>query len=167
MEADMLQTWPQFHEDVLKRFPPGNMAEQPGDLINERAQLLQQMDLPIAGQKIAATFLGRQAPLLFHGLAEWLKIPAENLDSGGLRALAPALARLSIADFYHAMEAATAVQGKFSALGKTATILAQFQAEIGMKREELLATLEAICASRQGIPPGCSSTTATARTPSS
>lgn len=141
MEADMLQTWPQFHEIVLKRFPPGNMAEQPGDLISERAQLLQQMDLLIAAKKSPEHF-GRQAPLLFGGLAQWLQIPPESLDSGGLRSLVPALTRLAIADFYHALEAATAVQGKFSALGKTAMILAQFRAEMGIKREELLATVE-------------------------
>ncbi|HWB60828.1 MAG TPA: dynamin family protein, partial [Chthoniobacteraceae bacterium] len=64
LEADMLQTWPQFHEIVLKRFPPGNMAEQPGDLISERAQLLLQIDTAVAGKK-SPEYFGRQAPQWF------------------------------------------------------------------------------------------------------
>jgi hypothetical protein len=93
-------------------------------------------------EKMSPEHFGREAPRLFAALAEWLQVPAESANHEGLRAFAPELARRAIADFYHARDAALAVKGKFSPLGKVARILAQFRAEIGFKREELLAALE-------------------------
>ena len=141
MEAGMLQTWPRFDELMHERFPPGNMAEQPPDLIGERAQLLQQLELLI-GEKKSPEHFRNVAPQLFAGIAAWLQVPADEVGRGGLRTLAPQLAKLAFADFHHALNAAIEMKGKFNAIGKNARIAAQFRAEMGFKREELLATVE-------------------------
>ncbi len=141
MEAGMLQTWPRFDELMHQRFPPGNMAEQPPDLIGERAQLLQHLELLI-GEKKSPEHFRNVAPELFAGIAEWLQVPAGEVGSGGLRTLAAPLAKLAFADFHHALGAAIVMKGKFNAIGKNARIAAQFRAEMGYKREELLAVVE-------------------------
>ena len=141
LEGDLLLVWPQFHETIRRMFPDQDPAAEPADLINERTQLLQQIELSIWGKK-SPEYFGQQASRLFAGMAEWLGISAETLNDEGFRALVPALARLAITDFYQALAAVTATQGKFAGLGKGGKILAQFRAEMGVKREALLATLE-------------------------
>ncbi len=141
LEGDFQQVWPQLHEIIRRRFPDEDHSTQPADLIGERAELLKQTGLSVMDKR-APDYFVQQAPRLFEKAAGWLQVPADALKDEGLRAFAPAIAKLAIADFYHALAAATAMQGKLTALGKGAKILAQFRAEMAYKREELVATLE-------------------------
>lgn len=139
--AGLKGAWKQLHDSLHKRFDAGIQTAHPPDVINERNELLRQIEATLV-KKMAKQQIEQQMRRLFNETATWLGAPLGTSSAEGLAKVVEALASAVSGDFAGVLAEAEMASQAPLAFAKRKKILGRFCVEMAHLREKLLSAVE-------------------------
>lgn len=144
LEADLRSLWPQLQDTMENQFRGETripLSQTIPDFARQRRELLQGIELTLV-ERIASGGMEAQLERMFRETATWLRFPAGVAAAGGIVAVIAAMSSAAVADVTGIVATSAAVIGTFVAFGRRRQILAEYQRQMELKREELVAAIE-------------------------
>jgi len=145
LETDLRSLWPHLQDTMESQFKGNSrltMSQTIPDFARQRRELLQSIELTLV-ERIAGRGMEAELERMFRETATWLRLPAGVAAAGGIVAIIAAMTSAAVADVTGIVAASAAIIGSIVALGRRRKILAEYHHQMGAKREELVAAIEA------------------------
>jgi small GTP-binding protein len=144
LESDLRSLWPQLQDTMENQFKGDarvQVSQTIPDFARQRRELLQSVELTLV-ERIAGRGMEAQLERMFRETANWLRVPAGVAAAGGLVTMIAAMSSAAVADVTGIVAASAFIAGTLVAFGRRRKILAEYQRQMGTKREELVAAIE-------------------------